>query len=951
MTSTEAEAAPETFAEAEAVLATALPNYETRSAQQSLAQAIETVFAKPEHFAAYTGSEEDYPDWERPGLSHLLGQAGCGCIQADAEIIVNRGGNGTRMTLKALVDRFNGMPGRYQWDISIPTYVQREAEDGTVRLARLRKAWFSGEQTTFTVTTDTGRTIRATDKHPFLTERGWLRLDELEMGDEVHVRGEQASGRPRQPKIQYSRIFRMQAHPYANRFKNNSAMVPQHRLVAEAERNNLAYEVFRDKVIAGDVSGLEFLDPEVWAVHHRDHDSMNNDLANLQVMTHAEHHRLHAEEGKTLSVLYKVATEKVVSVEEYGVEDTYDLEVEGEPHNFLANGFVVHNTGKSLAYLIPALLSGRRVIVSVTTKALQDQLVSTDLPFLSEHLGIDFRWALLKGRGNYLCMSRLGVANENDAPAEVLRAVWEATQAPGFTGLREEIGIDVPDKVWSLIASESEDCSSNKCKPEECYAERARDVASRANVVIANHALFFTDLKIKTYGLPGMLNEYDLVIFDEAHSLEEVAGNVLGGTLSEGTFASFTSKVRNWGHESADDEGDSLIEPITKVTVAAKGLFSVLQPGRLRTGRLNELVEEFGEIYDAVDSTLAALKKSSYDRAKDPTRASKRRWALIRQCYGLLDRMGEIIAAPADEVVRWVEAERRRTGETVMVIKTAPILVAPFLRKWLYSKTPTVLVSATLAVKGKMSYIAGRLGIDTYASLDVGTPFDFSTQGRLYIPVTVNGSGSFPAPAGQNVAEWQAMATHEIHRLVTMSRGRALVLFTSIKHMKETEIALKQMPGDLAYRMQGERGVTNRDLVDWLKDHSTGGPGRVLLATKSFFTGIDIPGDALSMLIITKMPFPVPTEPLTEARCEAIEMAGGSSFADYTIPVMSLELQQGVGRLIRHRNDRGVAAILDPRLVNKSYGKAILRDLPPMPQTFSLGEVGDFFSSLEEVHA
>lgn len=599
-------------------------------------------------------------------------------------------------------------------------------------------------------------------------------------------------------------------------------------------------------------------------------------------------------------------------------------------------------TGKSLAYLIPTVLSGKRVVVSVTTKALQDQIVATDMPFLEEHLGVNIRWALLKGRSNYLCMNRLQITTEQDAPVEVLRAVWEATQNPEFSGLREEIGFPMEDRVWSLIASDVDECKD--CKYAECYAQRAREKAAEANVVIANHALFFTDLKIKSIGMPGMLGEYDLVVFDEAHSIEEVAGNTLGGQISEGTFAALAAQARRWGAESADDEGDSLVEPIAAMARASRALFDRLEPGRLRTGQLNALVEEFSGVYDAVDTLRTVLGSSSYDHAKDPTRASKRRRRLVRQCYSLVDRLAEIIGAPANEVVRWVELESRRGQQNrVPVIKVAPILVAPFLQRYLFSKTPAVLVSATLAVKGKMDYVAGRLGIHTFDSIDVGTPFDFAEQGRLYIPVMVNGN-PFPAPQGQNVAAWQAMALQEIHRLVTASRGRALVLFTSIKHMRDTHASLQRMGGDLTYRMQGERGASNPELVDWLKDHSSGGPGRVLLATKSFFTGIDVPGDALSMLIITKMPFPVPTEPLTEARCEAIEMAGGSAFADYTIPVMSLELQQGVGRLIRHRGDKGVAAILDPRLVNKSYGKQILRDLPPMAQTFDLAEVGAFFS-------
>lgn len=625
--------------------------------------------------------------------------------------------------------------------------------------------------------------------------------------------------------------------------------------------------------------------------------------------------------------------------EPYRGEDSeyWDWEREGVSH---LCGQAGCGTGKSLAYLIPALLSGRRVVVSVTTKALQDQIVASDMPFLSEHLGQDFRWALLKGRSNYLCTNRLKVVTEQDAPVEVLRAVWEATKVEGFNGFREEIPADIPDKVWALIASESEECSANKCKAEDCYAARARAKALEADVVIANHSLLFTDLLVKTrVGFEmGMLGAYDLVVCDEAHSLEEVAGNSLGDRLTLGTFANHVAQVRRWSREFADDDGALLLSPLEAVEQAAEGLFAALPTGssrgavlRLRTAQMNSLVDEFSSLFDSLEGLLVALKDSRFTQAVDTTKASQKHRRLHRATGNLLSRVKDLIILDADETVCWVEQEERRNG-TIKIIRTAPIHVGRWLARHLYSKTPVVMVSATLAVKGRMDYIAGRLGVDQFAydSIDVGTPFDFAAQGKIYVPVNI------PAPQGQNTQAWQAATLHEIHRLVTASRGRALVLFTSIKHMRDTMASLERMGGDLNYRMQGERGATNGDLAAWLKE---GVEGRVLLATKSFFTGIDIPGEALSLLVISKMPFPVPTEPLTEARCEAIERNGGSSFADYTIPVMSLELQQGVGRLIRHRGDRGVAAILDPRLATKSYGKQILRDLPPMRQHFTLGEV------------
>lgn len=269
---------------------------------------------------------------------------GTGCIQGDAEININRGGNGTRIKLRDLVKRFNGEPDRYSWDLSIPTYVQREV-DGVLRLGRLKHAWFSGVKTTYTLTTDSGRTIRATEEHPFLSERGWVKLGDLKVGDRVRVRGAQAAGRPRKAKAHYRQVKALPAHPYSG-FQDR---VPYHRLVAEATMNGLSYEEFLFYVRAERVIGLDFLDPEVWAVHHKDGDHRNNSPENLEVLTHKEHWSGHGHSGSMNHVLYKTTTEVITSIEKYGEEDTFDLEVEDDPHNFLANGFVVHNSGKSIA--------------------------------------------------------------------------------------------------------------------------------------------------------------------------------------------------------------------------------------------------------------------------------------------------------------------------------------------------------------------------------------------------------------------------------------------------------------------------------------------------------------------------------------------------------------------------------------------------------------------------
>lgn len=271
-----------------------------------------------------------------------------GCIQGDAQIAINRAGKGFTISLKDLVRKFNGQEthGRYAWDPNIATYVQRE-NDGVIRLAHISAAWESGIKKTFTVTTETGRSLRATDEHPFLTDRGWLRLDQLCVGDRVHTRGTQKK-EGRGPKITYQ-YTHVPLHP----FKKANNVVATHRLVAEAEMNGIGFDDYVSRLRRGETVGLQFLDPDEHAVHHKDTDHLNNDSKNLQVMTHTAHHLEHSKKNMS-NVLFAVESERIVSIEPFGEEMTYDIEVEGDPHNFLANGFVVHNTGKTLAAMLTA---------------------------------------------------------------------------------------------------------------------------------------------------------------------------------------------------------------------------------------------------------------------------------------------------------------------------------------------------------------------------------------------------------------------------------------------------------------------------------------------------------------------------------------------------------------------------------------------------------------------
>jgi ATP-dependent DNA helicase DinG len=601
--------------------------------------------------------------------------------------------------------------------------------------------------------------------------------------------------------------------------------------------------------------------------------------------------------------------------------------------------------GKSLGYMIPAILSGKRIVIATATKALQDQIATKDAPFLAEHL--DFSFALLKGRSNYACPAKARDAEGFPYMSQFLSEI----EQDDFDGDRNSFSFEMTDAEWRKVNADTDDCQTFRCaKGTECFATRAKKRAAAADVVVVNHALYVTDLVIRdlTGGTVSMLGEHDILIVDECHELSEYAASGFGSQFGEGTVRSMISEVRNVVRRFWDDRSTEIDSCHSDIEGSLRALWEVLpQPekggsvARIRLSHIKESEEQWFALYGALQTHMNLVNSLDLDLVApdmlDQARRSHQR--IQSRAVNTARRLADVISRDFNDLVRWVEVSKktnRGVEQSTTYIKTAPINVCDYLRPMLFQADggPTcILVSATMGGNGGQ-FIADQLGVDDFDWIDVGTPFDFQKQAVLYVPKHL------PDPVPAKRQQWESMAMNEMKELVRASDGRALLLFTAAKDMRAAyDMISTQVPYTCI--MQGQK--PNKVLAEeFMADTSS-----VLFATRSFMTGVDFQGDACSLVVISKLPFPVPTEPLIEARCEAIRAKGGNDFGDFVIPTMTLILQQAFGRLIRHRDDRGVVAILDPRLTTKSYGSKIRRALPEAPLVERLENVQDFFASAE----
>ena len=588
-------------------------------------------------------------------------------------------------------------------------------------------------------------------------------------------------------------------------------------------------------------------------------------------------------------------------------------------------------TGKTLAYLVPAILSGRRVLVSTGTRNLQDQIYYKDLPALREALGVPFTAAYMKGRANYLCLQRFESVLEGGEPhgpadgayIDALRE-WAAQTETGDRSEVEDLPDDYP--LWNEISAASENCIGTECpRYDDCFVTRMRRQALESDLVIVNHHLLCADAAVRQGAYGEVIPSCACTVIDEAHQLENVATQYFGVSVSSYRLEELARDGQRAlaGSEPAGAaDGDEARRRVDDVRyrgqVFAEALRNLVPEGdriRVTTAMLEPATEPAGglaESLTALERTLGELPDETEELA-----------ALARRARELREQIAFLLDASETGFVYFLE----RRGKGVF-LRAAPIDVSDIVRELILERADgTVLTSATLAVDDTFDYFRGRLGITDAHEMRLPPEYDFAAQAVLYLP------RHMPDPRSERFAG--AMA-QELGDLLRATRGRAFVLFTSYANLRAVHRQLDPaLPYPLLVQGSAPRSVLLREF------RST--PEAVLLATSSFWQGVDVAGESLSCVVIDKLPFASPSDPVTAARIEAIEAVGGNAFADYQVPLAILTLLQGLGRLIRHRNDRGVLALFDARVRTRGYGRRFLASLPPAPITHEIAAVRSFF--------
>jgi ATP-dependent DNA helicase DinG len=584
-------------------------------------------------------------------------------------------------------------------------------------------------------------------------------------------------------------------------------------------------------------------------------------------------------------------------------------------------------TGKTLAYLLPAICSGRRVVISTATKSLQEQLYQKDIPFLQKHFAPQLKAAVMKGRSNFLCRAKvhqmagqplLKGMEEIDAFRQIRE--WSKLTE---TGDRAELTF-LPDDsdLWTRIDARRDTCTGQKC-PEfpQCFVTAMHQRAKEADLIIVNHHLFFADLALKQDDFGSILPEYSAVVFDEAHEMEDVASDYFGRQISNYRFEEL-ARDADQALRLLHLGSPALLRRTQRIRERSRTFFEAFpaRDGRFPFAR-NEreaFLEEHRETYDALITALKGLETEFAALTQKPEELLR----IARRSFELRQELAFLFESNERNFVYWYE--RRNKG---VFLAATPIDVSQILRERLFEQFDTVvLTSATLTVGGRFEYIRQRLGLDHTKERALPPEFDWAEQALLYLPRTV--------PDVRD-PRFSAAAADEIVKLLELSQGRAFCLFTSYSQMNDL---FERVRTRVAFPLLLQGTAPRSVLLERFKNT----PAAVLFATSSFWQGVDVPGEQLSCVIVDRLPFAVPSDPIVAARVNALQEDGRNAFAEFQVPQAVLALKQGFGRLIRTKTDRGVLALLDSRIQRMPYGKIFLESLPAYGKTHELADVARF---------
>jgi ATP-dependent DNA helicase DinG len=584
--------------------------------------------------------------------------------------------------------------------------------------------------------------------------------------------------------------------------------------------------------------------------------------------------------------------------------------------------------GKTFAYLVPALRRGDKVIISTGTRHLQDQLYHSDLPRVRRALGVPARVALLKGRSNYLCLHRMSLADGTPITrrpeiAAELESVRSASRATATGDIAEIADVPEDSPLWPWVTSTAENCLGQECPAyRDCFVLKARKEAQEADVVVVNHHLLFADMALKESGFGEVLPSADAFILDEAHQLPETASRFFGQRVSARQLQELSRDAVAEQLREAPDAG-GIREGAQAMEQAARDFRLALgaEPRRdswAAVAERREVREALAGLRDAVDALEGEL-----DAARERGRGLEQCCRRARELGALLGEWLE--PQEGGDLVQWFETYR-----SGFALAQTPLDVADRFRG-LMQQWPGgwVFTSATLSVGGSFGHYRQRMGLEEARELQVDSPFDYARNALVYLPQPM------PEPSAPGYTD---AVLDAVEPVLEASGGRAFLLFTSYRALNH---AAERLRGDGRHRVLVQGEQPKHELVERFRAAGDA----VLLGTASFWEGVDVAGPALSCVVIDKLPFAAPGDPVVQARLEALREAGGNPFADYQLPQAAIALKQGAGRLIRSVDDRGVLVVCDPRLRTRGYGRVFLESLPPMARADSLADVRAFFGA------